>query len=289
MNYYERHLGDYARDAAHLSMLEHGAYTLLLDRYYTTGEPIPHDQVYRLCRSRTDDERAAVDAVLVEFFELIDGAWVNRRCEQEIQKYQEKQEKARASANARWSNPPKKSDRNANAMRTHSGGNAHQSPDTSNQEEAKAKATVQPAAAPSRFPEFWLVYPNKKAKQVAEQRWKRDKLDGIAGLIIQHVRMMCAQDDGWQRGYAPMGSTYLNQARWTDEPQTAPMARGSPQLAHGGPQSKQGMAIQALMGMKSNANVDQRRNYGRPEQAALLGPGSNPGGGTDPRHGDGVE
>ncbi len=25
MNYYERHLGDYAKDTAHLSMLEHGA------------------------------------------------------------------------------------------------------------------------------------------------------------------------------------------------------------------------------------------------------------------------
>ena len=31
MNYYERHLGDYARDAGHLSMLEHGAYALLLN------------------------------------------------------------------------------------------------------------------------------------------------------------------------------------------------------------------------------------------------------------------
>lgn len=285
MNYYERHLGDYARDAAHLSMLEHGAYTLLLDRYYTTGEPIPHDQVYRLCRSRTDDERAAVDAVLVEFFELIDGAWVNRRCEQEIQKYQEKQEKARASANARWSNPPNKSERNANAMRTHSGGNAHQSPDTSNQEEAKAKATVQPAAAPSRFPEFWSAYPNKKAKQVAEQRWKRDKLDGIADLIIQHVRMMCAQDDGWQRGYAPMGSTYLNQARWTDEPQAPPVARSiAPVQQH---VSKTFAAIQNLQRGKSGA-VDQRRNQGWSEQTALLGIGSDTRDGSDRGNGSGV-
>ncbi len=30
MNYYERHLGDYAKDTAHLTMIEHGAYTLLL-------------------------------------------------------------------------------------------------------------------------------------------------------------------------------------------------------------------------------------------------------------------
>ena len=53
MNYWERHIGDYARDAGHLTMLEHGAYTLLLDRYYSTEQPIPADQAHRICRART--------------------------------------------------------------------------------------------------------------------------------------------------------------------------------------------------------------------------------------------
>lgn len=86
MNYYERHLGDYAKDTAHLSMLEHGAYNLLLDRYYGTEAGIPADQVYRVARARTKDERAAVDAVLGEFFELKDGAWTKGRCDEEIEK-----------------------------------------------------------------------------------------------------------------------------------------------------------------------------------------------------------
>ena len=59
MNYWERHIGDYARDAGHLSMLEHGAYTLLLDRYYSTEQPIPKDQAHRICRARTRDEKLA--------------------------------------------------------------------------------------------------------------------------------------------------------------------------------------------------------------------------------------
>ena len=87
MNYYERHLGDYARDTAHLTMLEHGAYTLLLDRYYTTEDGIPIDQVHRLARARTDDERAAVDSVLSEFFVQLDGKWINRRAEEEIARF----------------------------------------------------------------------------------------------------------------------------------------------------------------------------------------------------------
>lgn len=84
MNYYERHLGDYARDAGHLSMLEHGAYTLLLDRYYVTEKGIPADQVYRIARANSKPERAAVDRVLNEFFKLEDGAWINGRTEEEI-------------------------------------------------------------------------------------------------------------------------------------------------------------------------------------------------------------
>lgn len=84
MNFYKRHLGDYAKDAAHLSMLEHGAYTLLLDRYYTTENPIAQAEAYRVCRARSREEKAAVDAVLSEFFDVAEGVLRNKRCDEEI-------------------------------------------------------------------------------------------------------------------------------------------------------------------------------------------------------------
>ncbi|MGS1116003.1 YdaU family protein [Castellaniella sp. UC4442_H9] len=84
MNYYEHHLGDYAKDTGHLSMLEHGAYRILLDRYYSTERGIPADQAYRLARARSDEECRAVDAVLEEFFELVDGVWIQGRVEREL-------------------------------------------------------------------------------------------------------------------------------------------------------------------------------------------------------------
>jgi len=84
MNYYERHIGDYAKNAGHLSMLEHGAYTLLLDRYYSTEKGIPTDQAYKVARAHTKPERAAVDSVLKEFFTLTGGVWMKNRCEEEI-------------------------------------------------------------------------------------------------------------------------------------------------------------------------------------------------------------
>lgn len=97
MNYWERHIGDYARDTAHLSMIEHGAYTLLLDRYYATEKPIAADQAHRLARARSKEEKAAVDAVLGEFFSLINGEWHHNRVDREIEKANVRIDAARAN------------------------------------------------------------------------------------------------------------------------------------------------------------------------------------------------
>lgn len=108
MNYYERHLGDYARDTGHLSMVEHGAYSLLLDRYYSTERGIPEDQAHRLARARTEEERAAVDNVLAEFFVLHGGLWVHHRVEEEIVKARGRIESARE--NGKKGGRPRKPD-----------------------------------------------------------------------------------------------------------------------------------------------------------------------------------
>ncbi|AZV94476.1 YdaU family protein [Pseudomonas sp. S 311-6] len=91
MNYYKRHLGDYAAATRHLSMIEHGAYTLLLDLCYITERPLPADekQVYRLAGARTPAEKEAVKQVLSEFFTLADDGWRQARCDAEIADAQE--------------------------------------------------------------------------------------------------------------------------------------------------------------------------------------------------------
>jgi uncharacterized protein YdaU (DUF1376 family) len=138
VNYYERHLGDYAKDAGHLSMLEHGAYSLLLDRYYTTEQPIPADQAHRICRARTRDERAAVDAVLAEFFVLKDGAWTNGRADREITKMQAKVKAAQE--NGKRGGRPKRTEtkpsENPVGSESVTQQKALQSPDTRHQEES---------------------------------------------------------------------------------------------------------------------------------------------------------
>jgi uncharacterized protein YdaU (DUF1376 family) len=170
LNYYERHIGDYLKDTAHLSLMEHGVYSRLLDVYYTREDGIPQGDSHRLVGARSRDERAAVDTVLREYFRLADGVWRQERCDREIARYLEKQAKARAAAEASWSESGRnarasaKQTTNADAkpMRTHSEGNATrapvpslQTPDTSNQtptSQPKA-AQVGRASAPPRPPD----------------------------------------------------------------------------------------------------------------------------------------
>lgn len=135
MNYYEHHLGDYAEATAHLSFVEDAAYSRMIRKYYAQEKPLPADPkaVQRLIGARTKEEREAVDTVLGEFFVLeIDGHH-NARCDAEIARYQDKQAKAKRSANARWNKTPQHTECNADAMRTHTECNAHQAPSTRHQ------------------------------------------------------------------------------------------------------------------------------------------------------------
>ena len=92
MNYYKRHIGDYMKDASHLSLLEHGVYMRLLDVYYTRESAIPVDQAARLISARSKDEKEALSVVAGEFFTVVDGFYKQTRCEFEISAMQQKAE-----------------------------------------------------------------------------------------------------------------------------------------------------------------------------------------------------
>lgn len=108
MNYYPFYPGDYARDTAHLSLIEHGALRVLLDTYYSTMAPLPRDpaMLYRITRATTDAERAAVDAVVAQFFYAdapanADASAVrlhNRKADEVLAKSRAKIEKASKAA-----------------------------------------------------------------------------------------------------------------------------------------------------------------------------------------------
>ncbi len=145
MNFYKRHIGDYIKDAGHLTLLEHGVYTRLMDVYYTREAGIPEDKAARLIGARSKDELQALQTVLTEFFELESGNWTQRRCEFEIAEALEKGEKNRE--NGKKGGRPRKSGNQSETEsqseqkpdglfsenRTVSKNNLSQTPDTINQ------------------------------------------------------------------------------------------------------------------------------------------------------------
>lgn len=68
------------------------------------------------------------------------------------------------------------------------------------------------------FLKFWTAYPRKEAKTKALSIWKAQKLDQIAGRIIEDVEARVADAEQWQDPrFIPHATTYLNQRRWEDE------------------------------------------------------------------------
>jgi len=133
MHYYNFNIGDYIKDASHLTLEEEGIYRRLIDLYYTTEKPISLDiqSVSRAIRGRGYED--AIALILKEFFNKTEKGFKKKRIDLELKKYRDKSQKASNSAKARWNKGSKECERNANVMRTHSEGNANQQPITKNQ------------------------------------------------------------------------------------------------------------------------------------------------------------
>ena len=114
MNYFEFYSGDYTRDTADLTMIEHGAFLLLLADYYATETPKPNHNptLFRIARAMTKEEQDAVIAVADRFFPVnpADGLRHNDRADREIAKARVRIESARE--NGRRGGRPKKPNQN---------------------------------------------------------------------------------------------------------------------------------------------------------------------------------
>ena len=115
--YYTHHIGDYLSHTAHLSLLEHGVYMRLLQAYYLNEKPLIATEAPRQIGARSQEELDAVQRILTEFFTETPQGFTQKRADKELEKYYDKSQKARESANVRWGMRTH-SDRNAKAMLT---------------------------------------------------------------------------------------------------------------------------------------------------------------------------
>ena len=88
MHYYKRNLGDYAKKAGRLTMLQHGSYTLLMDACYDREKFPTLDEAIEWTWASTEAEVEAVKFVLSRFFTLDkDGSYVQERILDELLHY----------------------------------------------------------------------------------------------------------------------------------------------------------------------------------------------------------
>lgn len=107
--YYPFYVGDYLRDTAVLTLVEHGAYHLLLHQYYVSNGNLTSDrqQLYRICRAFNQEEQRAIDTICDRYFtENGNNLLKNRKADEVLAKRNafiaQQSEKGKRSAEKRW-------------------------------------------------------------------------------------------------------------------------------------------------------------------------------------------
>lgn len=170
MNYYKRHLGDYAKDTGHLTALEHGIYTLLLDWYYVNERPIPTEKAIRIAKGNQSE----TESVLSEFFHLTEDGWRHHYADREIAAYQARAEINRVTGKM-GGRPRKNQTETQTVSETEPTENRVVTLASSHKPVANKEQKTSAPAKGQRLPENWE--PSEAGKQLAAENsidWRRE-------------------------------------------------------------------------------------------------------------------
>ncbi|WP_432783793.1 YdaU family protein [Pseudomonas corrugata] len=238
MHYFKRNIGDYHKKAGRLTMLEHGAYTLLLDACYDRERFPTFEEAIDWCWARNKEEIDAVELVLRKFFDLIDGRYVQARIQEEISAYHATALKNKEIAEKREATRRTKRAPVVHASCTDGHLTTNHKPLTINQEPIDQKPCA-PAVLEQEdlFPKFWSLYPRKQDKAKAQKAWAKLKVtDDLFALIATGLAAQVVSADWLKEGgkYIPMPTTWLNGKRWEDEVKPASNVHPFPASRHTG-------------------------------------------------------
>jgi uncharacterized protein YdaU (DUF1376 family) len=167
MHYYKRNLGDYAKKAGRLTMLQHGAYTLLIDSCYDREVFPTLEQAIEWTWASTEAEIEAVKFVLDRFFTLDkSNQYVQDRILQELLEYHAKADKNKQIAIDRET---KRRENSTNRSQHVHEPTPNHKPRTKNQEPLTNIKTIQAPQGVSV--EVWndFVLQRKKARAVISE------------------------------------------------------------------------------------------------------------------------
>ena len=195
MHYYKKNIGDYAKKAGRLTMLQHGAYTLLLDSCYDRERFPTLQEAIEWAWASTEAEIEAVKFVLSRFFTLDkDGCHVQDRILQELLEYHAKSDTNKRIAIERET---KRKEKRTNREQYVNEPPPNQEPITNNHKPKNTNTVAPPYGVTVMVWQDWLKL--RKAKKAAVTQ---TALDGIqreadkAGVSLQTVLETCCER-GW--------------------------------------------------------------------------------------------
>lgn len=215
MHYFKRNIGDYHKKAGRLSMLEHGAYTLLMDACYDRERFPTKEEAIDWCWARTPEEIAAVEFVLTRFFVLVDGLYTQERIAEEIEAFYKKSEKNKQIALEREAK--RRTERARSEHETCADGHltTNQEPLTKNQE-PKEKPLVpsgdDTAGYSAEFESSWSKYPKRaggNSKKAAHKAWTARIREGVSAETLDAAVQAYAAE---MIAKSKVGTEYVKQA-----------------------------------------------------------------------------
>ncbi|MCI0564084.1 MAG: YdaU family protein [Nitrososphaera sp.] len=238
MDYYRRYIGDYYSKTMHLSLIEHGAYTRLLDFCYGQEKasiPLDYDSLYRICSCIDDSEREAVRKIADEFFTVVEGERRNERVDRELRegmaRIETNKSRAKRAAFNRW-NAPSIENPMLQAMLKQCSpyiNNSNNKTVTTSPTSSNNKKTNYVRVSRARpvdnleekgycFEAFWKRYPKKAGKKEAREVWNRKNLESEdkATPIILNLEDRIEHHGQWKKGFIPNPARYLRGELWND-------------------------------------------------------------------------
>ena len=156
MHYYKRNLGDYAKKTGRLTMLQHGAYTLLIDACYDRESFPTEEQALEWTWASSEAEIEAVKFVLSRFFSLDkEGQYVQHRILEELLHYH-----ANADTNKRIAieREAKRREKNTNRVPIVDEAPPNHKPLTINQEPVVKQNRGSRLSPDLKIPDEWLDF-----------------------------------------------------------------------------------------------------------------------------------
>lgn len=232
MHYYKRNIGDYAKKAARLTILQHGVYNLLIDACYDRERFPTREEAIDWTWASTSEEAQAVDFVLRKFFTLDEktGVYVQPRIAEEIAEYHEFCEGQ--IENGKKGGRPKKA-KPLNKKPNGFSGEPETNPDESERGQIETLTTNQEPLTTNQidyaamFEDLWASWPkglgDKGSRKAAQRVF--EKLKPPRDLFAVMLRALDAQTKD-KLAKAAMGQftpafkhveRWLRDRRWEDE------------------------------------------------------------------------